>query len=651
MAPIAAPYLVGRGIADITGEPAGGEMLGYGKSDQRASGIHTRLRSRAFVMVDPEGGGRLVFVVNDLGMIFDSVHREVLGRLRRRFGDLYTEANVCLTATHTHCGSGGYSHHLLYLLSGYHPQTFSAIVDGIVEAVERAHADLTPATLRLGRGELHNASINRSPTSFERNREEERAFFPDAIDPQTTVVRIDQKGQEVGAINFFATHGTSMTNRNTLISGDNKGYAAYHWERLVEGVDYRSDGPPPFVAAFAQTNAGDMSPNLNLAPGSGPTGNDVDNTRIIGERQYAAASSLLADRAITGPIDVRHTTIDLSDTTVGADFTDDGRPHRTAGPAAGAAAFAGTEEGPAFKGFRQGAGQNPVWEALSNRVLYRLSARARDAHHPKAVALPSSPLNARAVPLVQERVPVQLLRIGPLYLIAIPGEVTIVAGLRLRRAVAAAVGADIFDVVVVGYSNAYIHYITTPEEYDVQRYEGGSTLFGRWELGAFAQAVTGLATAMHHGRPSPPGPRPPDLTGRRRPGRSHRAIDVAPPGHAFGSVLAGPRPRYDPGEQVLVAFVGAHPNNDLHRGGTYLEVQRAEDGGWRTVADDGDWATRFRWARAGRHLSRITVSWDIPADNPAGRYRIRYRSDAADRHGRLAPFVGCSAPFEVTRAC
>ena len=46
-------YLAGRGIADITGEPAGAGMLGYGKSWQLSDGIQLRLRSRAFVIAHP----------------------------------------------------------------------------------------------------------------------------------------------------------------------------------------------------------------------------------------------------------------------------------------------------------------------------------------------------------------------------------------------------------------------------------------------------------------------------------------------------------------------------------------------------------------------------------------------------------------------
>ena len=47
-------YLVGRGLSDITGEPADCGMLGYGKSTQRTTGLHTRLRSRAFVFADAD---------------------------------------------------------------------------------------------------------------------------------------------------------------------------------------------------------------------------------------------------------------------------------------------------------------------------------------------------------------------------------------------------------------------------------------------------------------------------------------------------------------------------------------------------------------------------------------------------------------------
>jgi neutral ceramidase len=641
-------YLVGRGISDITGEPAGAGMLGYGKAGQRTAGIHTRLRSRAFVIV--HGQSRVLLVVNDLPLVFDSIHREVLRRLAARYGDRYTERNVMITATHTHCGPGGYSHHLLYntTTGGFRPKTFDAIVDGIAEAVERAHDDLAPAELSCAHGELRDASVNRSRAAFDRNPAGDRAHFPDAIDPQTTLLRIHRDDRLVGTINWFATHNTSMTNRNRLISADNKGYAGYHWERVVSGFDYRSGSVPDLVAAFAQTNAGDMSPNLNLKPGSGPSEDEFENTRIIGLRQYIAASTLAGIEAdpIDGPVDSRVAYVDLDAVAVGPEFTGDGRTHRTSGACAGASSLAGAwVDGPGFPGFREGH-RNPAF-AVASRLVYRLSRRLRDSQAPKALVFPGGLLN-RVRPMVATRAAVQLLRIGRLYLIGIPGEVTIVAGLRLRRTVAGIVGAELADVLVAGYSNGYIHYVTTPEEYDAQEYEGGSTLFGRWELGALCQTAAELATAMRDGEPVEPGPPPPDLSGRQGSGGRPPPPDGAPHDRRPGDVLAQPLRHYRPGERVTATFVGAHPNHDLRRGDTYLEAQRRDGDQWQTVADDGDWSTRFHWRRArpGSRISRVTISWDIPPGTAVGEYRLCYRGDALTAGG-LGPFVGTTHGFTV----
>ncbi len=113
------------------------------------------------------------------------MHQAVLRRLAETYGDRYTAANTMITATHTHCAPGGYSHHLLYNSNtkGFRPKTFGALVDGIVEAVAAAHADLAPSALSLAHGELHDASVNRSKVAFDRNPEADRAAFPGAIDP------------------------------------------------------------------------------------------------------------------------------------------------------------------------------------------------------------------------------------------------------------------------------------------------------------------------------------------------------------------------------------------------------------------------------------------------------------------------------------
>lgn len=633
-------FLCGRGIADITGEPADTGMLGYGKSSQRSDGIHLRLRSRAFVIADADTGRRVLLVVNDLPMVFDSVCRALLERLRQQFGTLYTEHNTMVTATHTHSGPGGYSHHRLYHSNtgGFRPKTFDAIVDGMTEAAVRAHDDLSPAVLTLSHGELRDASANRSKVAFDNNPAADRRCFPDAIDPQTTLLRIERDGIPVGAINWFGVHNTSMTNVNTLISGDNKGYAAYHWERLVAGVDYCDRRPGDFVAAFAQTNAGDLTPNLDLRPGRGPTADEVENTRIIGLRQYDAAAQLMTapGAVLAAGIDYRLTHVDLSSAVVRPEFTGDGREHRTGAPIGGASALAGSEEdGPAFRGFHEGA--NPFWDRIS-RLIYRRIPGLRDVQAPKALVV-----GGLRGHYVARRAPVQLLRIGQLYLLGIPAEVTIVAGLRLRRTVASILGADLADVLVAGYSNGYLHYVTTPEEYDARQYEGGSTLFGRWTLPALQQVASELASAMRDGTPIRYGDEEPDLSGHQRPARARIPRDEPPAGLDFGDVLVEPRGRYRPGDVVTAIFAAAYPNHDLRPNGTYLEVQRRITDGWLTVADDGDWSTTFRWRRT-RSGQIAVVTWTVPAD-AAGEYRIRCYGKAHQRV--LRPYSGSSRMFTI----
>ncbi|GAB2879591.1 neutral/alkaline ceramidase [Streptomyces mayteni] len=642
------PYLVGRGIADVTGEIAEIGMMGYGRTDQQAQGLHSRPRARAFVVVDRAGGQRVALVVAELAMIFDSVHQEVLRRLGRRHGELYTARNVLLAATHSHAGPGGHSHHALYNLTtlGFHPATFAAVVDGIVAAVDLAHQDLAPSRLVLGHGELRGASVNRSRTAFARNPADVTGYFPDAVDPATTLLRVERGGRPVGAVNWFATHGTSLSGDNRLISTDNKGYAAYHWEREVAGGDYLAPGGPGFVAAFAQTNAGDMSPNLDLRPPTTPA--DFAAARENGLAQYRAAAALTTGGTqVTGPVDARLVHLDLSDVAVDAEFTGDGRPHRTSKPAVGAAMAAGsTEDGPAFPGFVEG--ENPFWDFVSDTLIYTVSPELRAAQAPKDVFVPIGAMN-RLFPWVPERFPLQLVRIGQLYLIGVPGEVTIGAGLRLRRTVAGLVGADLRDVLVAGYAGGYFHYVTTPEEYDAQQYEGGSTLFGRWQLPALQQAFASLAAALRDGRDVPPGPGTPDNSASALSFQPGVVLDAPPLGRAFGDVLTEPDAAYPAGRRVSVVFAGAHPSNNARRGDSYLRVERRlDDGSWATVADDADWSTGFHWARDGIAASRITVTWDVPPTAEPGGYRIRYSGDARSLTGVVRPISGTSRPFTVT---
>ncbi|MEU6626017.1 neutral/alkaline ceramidase [Streptomyces litmocidini] len=642
------PYLVGRGISDITGAAAESGMMGYSAIGQQTSGIHQRLRARAFVIVDPASGNRIAWCNTDQGLLPFAVFHEVLARLTATHGTTYTEQNVSLSATHTHAGPGGCTHDLAYNLSigGFQQQNFDAVVSGIVEAIAAAHADLKPGTITLGRGELADASVNRSRPAFELNPQTDKDVFPLGIDPTMTVLRFRQGHTDVGAISWFPTHGTSMTNTNTLISGDNKGYAAYAWEHDTAGVRYLDD-TPGFVAAFPQTNAGDMSPNLDLRPGSGPTEDEFENTRIIGLRQCTTAQQIHAGAAtpISGGIDSRLRYVDMSQVQVDGRYTPDGQTHHTSSGVIGLSTLAGSiEDGPGIPGLFEGTPSPlaPLIEQINSAVPQWLA----DEQAPKTSVLPSGLLQA-----TPDVLPLQLLKIGQLYLIGGPAEYTIVAGLRIRRTVAEELGVPLENVLMQGYTNGYSQYVTTPEEYEGQQYEGASTLFGKYTTPAYQQEFAKLASALRNGVALPLGELPPDPaigTLSIQPG-----VIMDSPGllRSYGQVLADAAAGYQAGQAVTVVFVTGHPKNNLRRGSTFLEVQRLEDGSWTRHLDDSDWQTKYRWQRTNPLTgeSSATITWDIPPGTPPGTYRIVHHGDAKNGlTGAINAFAGASRPFTVS---
>ena len=109
--------------------------------------------------------------------------------------------------------------------------------------------------------------------------------------------------------------------------------------------------------------------------------------------------------------------------------------------------------------------------------------------------------------LVHEMVPeVQVVRVGDRLLLGTPGEPSVEMGRRFEAAVRPKLPAGVKEPVVVGLANDYMGYLTTPEEYEMQHYEGGHTVFGMWTSLARARRARGahqLARGAASRRPSP----------------------------------------------------------------------------------------------------------------------------------------------------
>lgn len=128
-------------------------------------------------------------------MVMQGVKLTVIERLTDYFGsNIYTNDNVLLSGIHTHAGPGGFSWYTLYDVTtlGFSKQSFNAVVDGIVSSIIRAHNDIAKqapgARILLNSGKLYNSNINRSPSAYLNNPEEERAQYPDGNTDKTMVV-------------------------------------------------------------------------------------------------------------------------------------------------------------------------------------------------------------------------------------------------------------------------------------------------------------------------------------------------------------------------------------------------------------------------------------------------------------------------------
>ncbi|XP_073949876.1 neutral ceramidase isoform X2 [Choristoneura fumiferana] len=674
---------VGVGIADVTGPPAEIAFMGYAHFQQIGHGIHLRQFSRAFVLADDSGNStqRLVFVSVDAPMMGHGARKEIVKRLQKRYGDIYNEHNVIISGTHTHSTPGGFLMHFLFDLPilGFVKETYVSYIAGIYKSIAMAHVNLAPARMEYGEGELLDANINRSPTSYLRNPPEERAKYKYDTDKTLAQVRfLAPDNRILGVINWFAVHPTSMNNTNKLISSDNVGYASILMEKALNG-NGTMPGKGRIVCAFASTNLGDVSPNT-AGPrcsisgkvcdqesllcklhgeecfASGPGRDMFESTKIIATKMFETAMKVLKEPGedLTGPLGVVHQYVDMPNETATPydPVTETFNASATASgclPAMGYSFAAGTTDGPGAFDFKQGTvTTNPLWNAVRDFIAEPTAEDIRcQAPKPILLATGRAKFPYEWQPKI---VSCSVARIGGLVLAAVPGEFTTMSGRRLRSVVSRAAGGS--KVVLAGLSNVYSDYIATPEEYQAQRYEAASTIFGPHTLDIYLNKYLKLTEALMKDVTLDPGPQPPDFSDQLITLVPPVLWDAAPWGKEFGDCTQQPQAQYSYGDIVTALFVSGHPRNSIRHGGWYATVERlesAEDDAWTVVATDADWETKYIWHRNNKILgtSHAEIEWHIPVGTPAGTYRLHHYGNYKYILGGIYPYHGFSNSFEV----
>jgi len=536
-------------------------MMGYGKPENVVSEAHSDLYVRSCVLQDATGQW-LIFANAEICFVTQAIQQEVCRRLQHLWPDL-EEASLVLSAQHTHSAPGGYSHYPFYNVPvpGFQPAVFEAIVKAFVSSIQAARSLLQPAQAAVATlpfADRDDVAFNRSLAAYNRNPEN-TPLSPEqthlALDRNMYLLKLETpSGQPLAVLNWFGVHATNLSSHNQGISSDNKGYAALSLEN-----HFRRQGHD-VLCIFAQAAAGDVSPNFYGQGKNWPRGkfsNEHESLRFNGQLQARQALRILEQAEFTPlepVLDSRLIYADLTNVACDPVFTQGQTGCRTVPAAHGVAFLQGTTiDGP---------GISPALAAVISRfctyqrqrLLQKLQTQdppSWELEHitdtmqaPKVIAIESGAkrflglANPTALPVpdalepviaefkrlwrlgtmrehswTPQILPLQIVRIGQWSLLAFPGETTTTAARRLCQSVQAVLKPlGVQQTVICCYANTYFGYTTTPEEYELQCYEGGHTVFGRWTLPAFQTLYAEVAQALLEPpaqRPAPPALRPP----------------------------------------------------------------------------------------------------------------------------------------------
>lgn len=632
--PEVAGLLAGAAEVDIT-PPPGMPKAGHSANAHTGTGFRTRLHAHVLHL---RGGTTSITLVQcDLLAGSAIVQRLVADALADTDVRL---AGLFMGATHTHAGPGQFhGNELMNRFSsnrrGFDPAWTAFLVDRIAAAARSAVATRRPARLAFGSAEVWGLTRNRSLAAHVRNETvSDRGTAPQhkyaAVNPDLHLLRVDAEAADGGteplaAMTIFSVHGTGISSKDTSYNAD---VWAYLKGELAAHV-LRTTGSRVVVGAMEGTH-GDVAPAVRPGVLAYPEAERVG--RGIGAAAASLYDRLEAELSAEAPLAAGLREIDLREQPRLAGIT-------LPPPAFGAATMAGAAENttpvlhliPPFRpGVPKPGARGPhgaKWIPGGRRLHDRIAA-------------------PEAFPSVM---PVQILRIGPTAIAGLPFEVTVESGRRVAAAVLEALApmTGVERVAVSSLANEQFCYLTTPEEYSLQRYEGGNTLYGPHSQPFVTAAAAGLAGDLA-------------ATGHVEDIKTRRTFEFAaarylarPAGSRVERRLDGAA-RYVDATRTEDGYWELPwtdvPPGDLHWHEPLARVEvRAADGAWvplvldgRPVDDQGYHlgVTRLGTAGPGEHGPvRYAVRWYTRYLGPGAAYRVVLPANAGRPELPLAPLA------------
>ena len=564
----AAPLTAGVGTADFTPEN-GGTTLGFVRPDITVKGVHTRLMGRVLVLDD--GDTEVALLSTDLAFALEK------DSLVARVQDLgFTHETILYTGTHTHSG----------------PESLSDWqVEQLARAIRKAHAARVPVRAAWGTQRVLDVNRNRSIEAHLANHgldqfygqghaDDDPRGEEHSRDTRLRLLRVDRlDGRPLAGWIHFPVHLTTSGPDVDMWDTDLAGTATQHLQEAV--------GARGFLALYTNGALGDQMPRFDAFNRTAAM--DLHGRRIAikAARAWRSAGRRLSEDVDVG---VRWTRSCYCGQEVEPGHRVDNKPIW------GLAFFGGSEDGAS------------IFHEPGSTEGRRLPEDASDPVQGRKIQF--------APGAVHESTPeIQVIRIGDRMLLGTPGEPSVEMGRRFEAAVRPELPAGVKEPVVIGLANDYMGYLTTPEEYQMQHYEGGHTVFGIYTSSLVRNSLVALSRALAQGQPAPE-PDTPAALGGTDPG-------AFPQGDAEGAVVEEPAISVNRLDTVKVAWSGTASGVDRPVDQPFVVVERLVRGRWRPSASDLGLA--FIWREEGGSYYAL---WEVPAGQPPGAHRLRIRSSS-----------------------
>jgi neutral ceramidase len=561
---------------------------------------------------------------------------------------------LVLSATHTHSGPGNFFaaeglNANAGRFRGFDSLVAEFIIDGISGAIEDAANDMKPAKAGWRMEPVWDFTFNRSYEAFEKNSTHripvdpngDRPLDQQAVDSTFALLRVDrcEEGwtncRPWGGYGVFAIHASNIPASNNLFDADTHGVIARTVEDHIRGERGRAGGSALFL--LSQGALGDISANLrdptpcrlySFLPELGSAGPKTlpqpeawlappDELEACLDRVRRETDSLalalgervegLFDRAG----DELSETLSMERAFATIDLTEYEGPHPICWPPrVGAGSVGGAE-----RGYIRTWKHRPLF---INMNFDEGGSAARDT--PKGCF---GHKKTQLGFLVKDHTLPQLFqlgvyRVGNVLLGAVPVEPTTEVGAFLRETLLQEGPDSTERALIVSLTNGYGLYVASPEEYEAQHYEGGSTIYGPNSAPMLGYELGRLASSLNDDQPT---------------------VRVGP-AKAFGpkatSHFWDPRP-VEPGferkvvdatctdREVKLRWTDERPGTLIPARGPILELERLEGGLWVTTTDDGSPEIEIRALEPAGSGFVWEGRW-VPRTPRDGSYRFRILS-------------------------